>query len=220
MINVHASLLPRWRGAAPIIYAMKEGDKKTGVSIMRILPNHFDIGEILAQTEVLIPPRILMPELHTKLADEGAKLLLKCVQDIPSYLKNARPQSDVGVTYAPKVVADLTRIDWTIMSAKSIFNLYRGLYSYKYVTCSFSGHLVKLINVDYDDEGTIAAAAKDCDSPGYFHFSKSEKCLIVNCTTGFIKIHSIQVEGKRIMTSLEFLNGFVKKKSKDQHYFV
>lgn len=99
MLNVHASLLPRWRGAAPIIYAIMNGDGKTGVSIMRIKPKHFDIGEILAQKEVVIEKDMLMPELHTKLSICGGELLLKCVREIPDCFKKAVPQNNDEVTY-------------------------------------------------------------------------------------------------------------------------
>lgn len=99
MLNVHASLLPRWRGAAPIIYAIKSGDEKTGVSIMRIKPKHFDIGEILAQKEVQIEKDLLMPELHKKLALCGGQLLLKCVREIPDCFSKAVPQNSDEVTY-------------------------------------------------------------------------------------------------------------------------
>lgn len=99
MLNVHASLLPRWRGAAPIIYAIMNGDEKTGVSIMRIKPKHFDIGEILAQKEVQIEKDMLMPELHKKLSLCGGELLLKCVREIPNCFDKAVSQNNDDVTY-------------------------------------------------------------------------------------------------------------------------
>lgn len=76
MLNIHASLLPKYRGASPIIYALKNGDTQSGVSLMRIEPKHFDIGEVLLQKEVQIDPRTMMPQLHDELATEGAKLLI------------------------------------------------------------------------------------------------------------------------------------------------
>lgn len=99
MLNVHASLLPRWRGAAPIVYAIMNGDEKTGVSIMRIKPKHFDIGEILAQKEVQIGRDMLMPELHKKLAICGGQLLLKCIREIPECFDKAVQQNNDYVTY-------------------------------------------------------------------------------------------------------------------------
>lgn len=99
MINVHASLLPRWRGASPIIYAILNEDATTGVSIMKIHPNKFDIGEILAQKEVIIPKNVLMPHLHETLANEGAQLLFDCIENAPNSFQNAKQQNDSDATY-------------------------------------------------------------------------------------------------------------------------
>lgn len=99
MLNVHASLLPRWRGASPIIYSILNEDPTTGVSIMKIHPHKFDVGEILAQKVVNIPRNVLMPQLHRTLSTDGAQLLLECIDNIPESLNNAERQSDTNVTY-------------------------------------------------------------------------------------------------------------------------
>lgn len=85
MLNVHASLLPKYRGASPIIYAIKNGESETGVSIMRIKPNKFDVGEVLATERVEISDDVMMPELHDKLSSIGAELLVKCVRDLDKH---------------------------------------------------------------------------------------------------------------------------------------
>lgn len=82
MLNVHASLLPKYRGASPIVYAIRNGDKETGVSIMRIRPKKFDVGEILATQKVVIPEDVMMPELHDQLSSIGAELLVDCISDL------------------------------------------------------------------------------------------------------------------------------------------
>jgi methionyl-tRNA formyltransferase len=84
MLNVHASLLPKYRGASPIIYAIKNHEQKTGVSIMKIKPQKFDIGDVLAIKEVTIADDILMPQLHDKLANVGAELLVECLRNLES----------------------------------------------------------------------------------------------------------------------------------------
>lgn len=99
MINVHASLLPRWRGAAPIIHALRNGDTQTGVTIMRIRPRHFDVGEVLAQKAVSIGPDTLMPQLHAELAAVGADLLVNTMHTLEESLKGARQQDDSSVEY-------------------------------------------------------------------------------------------------------------------------
>lgn len=91
--------MPRWRGASPIIHAILNDDRRTGVSIMKIHPDKFDVGEILAQREVPIPNAVLMPELHDTLADVGAQLLVECIENAPESFQNAKQQDDTNVTY-------------------------------------------------------------------------------------------------------------------------
>lgn len=98
-MNVHASLLPKWRGAAPIIYALAKGDSKTGVTIMRIRPKKFDIGDIVLQESLPIHPSTKMRELYEKLGVLGAKNLIKVLELLPEYLDQAKPQPTEGVTY-------------------------------------------------------------------------------------------------------------------------
>lgn len=92
-------MLPRWRGAAPIIYAIMRGDRTTGVTVMKIMPKQFDIGDVIAQQTVPIGPDMLMPKLHSQLAQVGAKLLVDCVNRIPNSLLESKPQDDAGVSY-------------------------------------------------------------------------------------------------------------------------
>lgn len=108
MINVHASLLPRWRGASPIIYAILNEDTVTGVSIMKIHPHEFDVGEILAQKPVEIPKNVLMPDLHRVLANEGGQLLVDCVENAPHSLKNSTRQGNENVTYGKRFIWSIT----------------------------------------------------------------------------------------------------------------
>lgn len=99
MINVHASLLPRWRGAAPIIHALASGDEVTGVTIMRIQPYKFDLGEIIKQKSIEIADNTTQDQLTKELANIGASLLVDTIQELPTCIKNATPQPENGVTY-------------------------------------------------------------------------------------------------------------------------
>lgn len=85
MLNVHASLLPKYRGASPIIYALRNGEKETGVTVMRIRPKKFDVGEILTNQRVAVSEDVMMPELYTQLAEVGADLLVNCIKDLDRY---------------------------------------------------------------------------------------------------------------------------------------
>lgn len=104
ILNVHASLLPRWRGAAPIIYALANGDTKTGVTIMKIKPEKFDVGDIVSQVVVDIPKDIKMPELHRKLGSTGAEELVRIVKKLPEALNNVKPQSEQNVTFGIRFI--------------------------------------------------------------------------------------------------------------------
>lgn len=98
MLNVHASLLPRWRGAAPIIYAIAHGDKKTGITIMKLKPHKFDIGEIVDQASLDISDNMRMSELYHKLADLGACTLVNVLKQLQEKLEKATKQPEDGIT--------------------------------------------------------------------------------------------------------------------------
>lgn len=99
MLNVHGSLLPRWRGASPIVYAIANGDSETGVTIMRIKPHKFDTGDILLQEKVTIDQTMEMPVLYKKLGQLGAECLVKSLKNVDKYVATSRPQPENGVTY-------------------------------------------------------------------------------------------------------------------------
>lgn len=102
MINIHASLLPRWRGAAPIIYAIANGDNVTGVTIMKIKADKFDVGEILMQKQINLDDTITQPELYKTLSELGANALLECLNDLPKTLANCKEQPQEGITLGKK----------------------------------------------------------------------------------------------------------------------
>lgn len=98
MLNVHASLLPRWRGAAPIVHAIANGDTKTGVTVMKIKPHKFDVGQIVKQAEVDITEDMEMPELYRQLAQCGSEVLLDVIKSLPDVLDHAREQNNEEAT--------------------------------------------------------------------------------------------------------------------------
>ena len=102
MLNVHGSILPKWRGAAPIPHSIMNGDTSTGISIMRIRPLHFDVGEVLATRECLIENDEHTPELSVKLGKIGAQLMLDVLKDLKSYEALSQKQPSEGVTYGKK----------------------------------------------------------------------------------------------------------------------
>ncbi|XP_031633504.1 methionyl-tRNA formyltransferase, mitochondrial [Contarinia nasturtii] len=219
MINVHGSLLPRWRGASPIIYSILNEDSVTGVSIMRISPNKFDVGEILAAKSVEIPKNVLMPHLHKTLSNEGATLLTECIENAPASFQNGKQQDDNKATYAPKVPESMATINWQMMTAKYVCNLYRALYSFKWLTTCWQKRRVKIRDLDLTNDGVNESNLDR--SPGYVEYDKINKCLCVHCSDGhFISIKKLSVEGKPVMTAADFNNGFLKKVDPKQRYFT
>ena len=99
IINVHASLLPRWRGGTPIIHSIMNGDTVTGVSIMKIRPEKFDIGGIIMKKEVNIGPDELMPDLKERLGELGAECLINVLETLPGCLENITEQSKENVSF-------------------------------------------------------------------------------------------------------------------------
>uniref|UniRef100_A0A1B0D9Q0 Methionyl-tRNA formyltransferase, mitochondrial n=1 Tax=Phlebotomus papatasi TaxID=29031 RepID=A0A1B0D9Q0_PHLPP len=221
MINVHGSLLPRYRGAAPIIHAIMKGDTETGVSIMRIKPRHFDIGEILAQRRIPIEPDSLMPQIHDDLAQIGGSLLLECLENLEDSLANAKPQSSEGVSYAPKVNKKPEAVRWEHCKANEIFNIYRAYYSFKHLVTTWQEFSLKLLAISVRElSSSSQLTALREKPPGSFIFHKLERCLIVKCSQDtYLNILSVGIEGKRAMSALDFYNGFIRKRPKETYNF-
>ncbi|KAJ1527826.1 hypothetical protein ONE63_007769 [Megalurothrips usitatus] len=165
MVNVHGSLLPRWRGAAPVNYAIMHGDTVTGVSIMRIRPHTFDKGEVLSRQEVSIHPNETALELRARLSEVGGKELISCMQRLPECLEDAHPQPEEGICYAPKLTPELGVIDFKKMTAKCIFDRFRALYGIIPIVTTWMDlklilHEVSLNNETHSDHTTPNPSTK------------------------------------------------------------
>ncbi|KAL1132429.1 hypothetical protein AAG570_010384 [Ranatra chinensis] len=147
-INVHASLLPKWRGAAPIIHAVMSGDLETGVTIMKVKPHKFDIGEIIRQYRVPITWNETARTLEKRLAAYGAQLLMECIRDLPRCIIMATPQPNFGITHAPKIMPSMAIINWDLMSAESIYNRHRALCHIYPLTTKWQNVIVKLHSIE------------------------------------------------------------------------
>ncbi|EFN79099.1 Methionyl-tRNA formyltransferase, mitochondrial [Harpegnathos saltator] len=165
MINVHASLLPRWRGAAPIIYSLINGDTETGITIMKIMPEKFDIGEIIAQERTDIHADETLPEVYAKLAKIGADVLVDVVRKLPE-ISSLRPQERIGITYAPKVTSKISLVKWDEMTAKNVYDLHRGLLELYPLTTKFGDTVIKLFDVRQVSKSTDGTNPEDDDVPG------------------------------------------------------
>ncbi|EDX15108.1 GD16480 [Drosophila simulans] len=204
MINVHASLLPKRRGAAPIIYAIMKGDASTGVSIMKIEPHRFE--SILAQRVVDIKPDVFMPDLHASLATLGADLLVDTVNNLSLRLKEAKPQDSTRASYAPKITSKITEIIWSELSAFEIYTRHRALYGYKNLTTSFLGKQVQLLELRLPEKGVPV------QEPGVISYLRKSRSLIIGCAQqSQLEVLQLRVEGRKPMSAQDFNNGFLKQ---------
>jgi methionyl-tRNA formyltransferase len=195
--NLHASLLPKYRGAAPINWAIINGETKTGVTTF-FLDDKVDTGNIIFQEEVDINSDETAGDLHDKLMQIGANLVLKTVHAI---LNNNAPriqQSDLKATPAPKIFKEHCKIDWNNQMEK-IHNLIRGLSPYPAAFTTYKGKIIKI----YKSEKTNTKVDL---LPGSVLVIKED--LFVACNDSYLKIIELQLEGKKRLKTEEFLRGF------------
>ena len=187
-VNIHASLLPRWRGAAPIHRAIMSGDAETGVAIMQMEAG-LDTGPVLAETRTPIGPSDTTADLHDRLSAMGAELIVDTLDRLPL---TAVPQPEQGVTYAAKIDKAEARIDWT-RPATDINRQIRALSPFPGAWCLIGTERVKLLRSRLTDGS---------GRPGQVLSGFS-----VACGTGAIEVIEAKREGKRPMPASEILRG-------------
>ncbi|XP_053594412.1 methionyl-tRNA formyltransferase, mitochondrial isoform X1 [Microplitis demolitor] len=213
MINVHASLLPRWRGAAPIIYSLMNGDTQTGITIMKIMPKKFDIGDILAQQVVDIDPDETQPELYNKLSKIGADLLIETMKNLPDSLYSGKPQSEVNATYAPKITRKISSINWDELTAKNVYDIQRALTGIYPLITNFEGNKIKIYGIKLFNHRTNMTATSKI-IPGLMSYDKKFDLLIIQCEDGnWISVNQVSMANRKKLSAKEFYNGFLSKKS-------
>ncbi len=187
-LNIHASLLPRWRGAAPIHRAIMAGDAETGVAIMQMEAG-LDTGPVLAEARTPIGPEDTTADLHDRLAGMGAGLVVDVLGRLPL---SAVPQAAAGVTYASKIDKAEARIDWTRPAAE-VDRLIRGLSPFPGAWCLIGDERVKLLR----SRLVAGQGAPGQVLPGF----------VVACGDGAVEVLDAQREGKRPMPAAEILRG-------------
>ena len=198
MINVHASLLPKYRGAAPVHRAVINGDSQTGVTIMRVV-KELDAGGMFAKVTRPIGPDDTSDVVETALADVGAELLITVVEQLASGTAREEPQDETQATYAPRLTKEEGLIDWT-RSASDINNRVRGLYPWPHAYTFFKGtRLIVLRSV-------VAVAGASVTSPGTILRATSD-AIHVATGDGALAILDVQPEGRRAMRAHDFLLG-------------
>ncbi len=196
-LNVHTSLLPRHRGAAPIQRAILDGDTETGVTIIK-MDAGLDTGDILTEQRTAIEPGDNAQTLHDRLADMGAKLLVQTIPDFVAGKIQPRPQPAEGMTYARKIKKQDGQIDWT-KPATVIWNQVRGMIPWPGAAAQLPGYpkSLKVWESQVVDRSGEPGKVLQADKTG----------IIVACGTGALRILVLQPEGGRRMTAPEFLAG-------------
>jgi methionyl-tRNA formyltransferase len=203
-INIHASLLPRWRGAAPIQRAILAGDAETGITIMQI-ETGLDTGPILAQQRIPIEAETNSQQLHDRLAELGAVLLLATLEQAQGGLLRPRTQADQGVTYAAKVGKAEARIEWW-RAAGEIERQVRAFNPWPVAETQWQGQQLRLWEARVAGAPRDAAVHADFPQPGNILGLEHDQ-LMVQCGQGRLALIKLQLAGRRIVTAREFANG-------------
>jgi methionyl-tRNA formyltransferase len=203
-VNLHASLLPDYRGAAPINHAVINGETVTGVTTF-IINNKMDTGNILLQRKVEIGSDETVGELHDRLMITGASLLLETVEKIESGRVKPFPQPEMpDVHPAPKLFRETCEIDWNL-PAKRIVNLIRGLSPYPGAWCELKNDAkslqIKILKAYF-------RSGETGDEPAGTICSDGKNFLKIACSDGFLNVEELQPQGKKVMPVRAFLAGF------------
>jgi methionyl-tRNA formyltransferase len=195
-INIHASLLPRWRGAAPIQRAILAGDRETGISIMH-MEEGLDSGPVYLMRRIPIAAEDTAVTVHDKLAALGARCIVEALPAIADGTLKAVPQSEAGVTYAPKITKDEAAIDWRREAVEvdrqvRAFNPFPGAYS------TLHGEPVKVWRA--------AVAPGAPATPGTILRADAQG-IVVACRSGALRASELQRAGGKRLVAADFLHG-------------
>ncbi len=196
-VNIHASLLPRWRGASPIQQAILHGDEESGVTLMK-MAEQLDAGDMIDKAVVTIQSSWSAGDLHDQLAQLGARLLLDNLDTLAEKWQNARPQDESKVTYAPKLEKQQANIDWH----KSAIQLSREVRAYNPWPVSFTDFQQAPLRI-WRARPLLEAPT---GLPGMV-MNHDKQGIDVCCGEGVLRIQELQFAGKRRCTAAEALNG-------------
>lgn len=196
-LNIHASILPKYRGAAPINWAIIEGERETGISIMD-MDEGLDTGDILLVEKTIINENDDYLTLHDRLADIGSKLIAKAIDDITNNRIEPVKQDHDLSNYAPMIYKDTGRIDWN-MDKEKIFNLVRALQSKPGAYTIYKDEKVKIHRVEYEE------ASSEFENGRIIELLKDG--IVVKVNNGHIIIKELQFPGKKRLRVRDFLAG-------------
>jgi len=206
-INLHGSLLPQYRGAAPINWAVINGEHETGVTTFK-LQHDIDTGNILLQDSFPIGEKDTAGDVHDRMKEIGALLLVKTIEGLAAGTLEEKPQQQLldgspnaapTLKHAPKIFTDTCRIDWT-RSTDSIYNLIRGLSPFPTAFTTLDDKLLKIFRAEKEHvTPTLAPGQPQTDKKTYLRFATAD---------GYIRVTEMQLEGKKKMLVEDFLRGY------------
>ena len=197
-LNIHPSLLPKYRGAAPLNWQIIRGETKTGVTIM-LMDEGMDSGDILTQEETQLGTTETYGELHDRLAQLGATLLIKTIEQLAAGTAQRQPQDASGVTFAPRLKKETGKISWHA-SAFNIVNLIRGLSPSPAAYTHLEGHVLKIFSAEANQN-------KTSETPGTIG-AADDTGLPVAASDGYVILKDVQLAGKKRMLAQDFLRGY------------
>jgi methionyl-tRNA formyltransferase len=202
-VNLHGSLLPQYRGAAPINWAVINGEKQTGVTTFK-LKQEIDTGDILLRESFAIGDDDTAGDVHDKMKAIGAQLLLKTVKGLATGNLAKTPQSEIinpiaEIHHAPKIFTEDCKIDFT-KTAEEVFNLVRGLAPYPAAFTMFHQKKLKIFKAEKINRTPVVAAGA---------FETDEKTFLqIACSNGYLNLLNVQLEGKKRLDIKDFLRGY------------
>jgi methionyl-tRNA formyltransferase len=203
-VNLHGSLLPKYRGAAPINWAVINGEKETGVTTFK-LQHEIDTGNILLQKSFPISETDTAGDVHDAMQEIGAQVLLETVKGLAAGRLEEIPQPSTinhqssTIPHAPKIFTETCEIDFS-KNVTDVYNLIRGLAPYPAAFTFLQGKKLKLFSVEkVEKQPTLKPGEFETDDKTYLQFA---------CSDGFIKVQELQLEGKKKMLIADFLRGY------------
>ncbi|UCC79800.1 MAG: methionyl-tRNA formyltransferase [Candidatus Zixiibacteriota bacterium] len=197
-VNLHASLLPKYRGAAPINWAIINGETETGLTTF-FIRKKVDTGDILLQRKIAIGPEETFGELHDRMADLGGDLLVETMDKIEIGNFEASAQKNSEATKAPKIYPELGKIEWS-RPGNVIHNLVRGLSPKPAAYSFYEGEKIYILR-------TRIAENREKSNPGEVIYADGKKGLIAGCGAGALEIIQIKPESRKAMSGAEFVRG-------------
>lgn len=199
-INLHGSLLPQYRGAAPINWAVINGEKETGVTTFK-LKHEIDTGDILLQDRFEVGHNDTAGEVHDRMKDIGAALLVRTIKGIADGSLQESPQvNSPTLKHAPKIFTDTCKIDWT-RKAGEIHDLIRGLSPFPGAFTDLDGKVLKIFRSEFEETSVATGPAKP-------YYTDGKSILKFACSNGYVIVKELQMEGKKRMQVEDFLRGY------------